>query len=100
MACSQPELTTANAAGLVNVTAEDKSDSVTNDEEYSIEKDESGVINMELEEDEPIDEEEQFAKTMEAMACFVFFQGRSMEEIRQTEVELGPLWAIVVAFRD
>ncbi|XP_032243346.2 uncharacterized protein LOC116621578 [Nematostella vectensis] len=86
MACSQPELT----------KAEDKSIS-KREPEVTV-----NAINMEkqLEEDEPIDEEEEFAKTMEAMACFVFFQGRSMEEIRQAEVELGPLWPIVVAFRE
>ncbi|XP_032238086.2 uncharacterized protein LOC116618477 [Nematostella vectensis] len=42
----------------------------------------------------------EFDKAMMSMADNLFCQGRSVEELRQAETELGPLWPMIEVYRD
>ncbi|XP_032218067.2 uncharacterized protein LOC116601414 [Nematostella vectensis] len=42
----------------------------------------------------------EFDKAMLSMADNLFCQGRSLEELRQAEMDLGPLWPMIEVYRD
>ncbi|XP_032238678.1 uncharacterized protein LOC116618732 [Nematostella vectensis] len=42
----------------------------------------------------------EFDKAMMSMADNLFCQGRSLEELRQAEMDLGPLWPMIEVYRD